>query len=106
MGRRGDRLCAGAARLVGAGAGRRRGSLPGRRRPDHRRDRLRARRARHRDPFRPRPSLRAGPPRHMSFCLAAAGLAVEIVAASFTLAWTHTIEKTVWEEDWRVEGDR
>ena len=42
----------------------------------------------------------------MSVCLAAAGLAVQIGAASFTLAWTHTMEKTRWEEDWRVEGDR
>ena len=33
-------------------------------------------------------------PRGMSLCLAAAGLAVEIAASSFTLSWTHTIEKT------------
>lgn len=42
----------------------------------------------------------------MSLCLAAAGLAVEIAASSFTLAWTHTVEKTLWEEDWGIEGDR
>lgn len=42
----------------------------------------------------------------MSLCLVAAGLAVGIAASSFTLSWTHTIEKTRWEEDWRVEGDR
>jgi hypothetical protein len=42
----------------------------------------------------------------MSLCLAAAGLAVEIAVSSFTLAWTHTIEKTEWQEDWRTEGDR
>ena len=42
----------------------------------------------------------------MSVCLAAAGLSVQIAASSFTLAWTHTIEKTRWEEDWRVEGGR
>lgn len=23
---------------------------------------------------------------------------------SFTLAWTHSIEKVRWEEDWRIEG--
>ena len=42
----------------------------------------------------------------MSLCIAAAGLALEIAASSFTLAWTHSVEKTVWEEDWRVQGDR
>ena len=25
---------------------------------------------------------------------------------AFTLSWTHSIEKTRWEEDWRVDGDR
>ncbi len=40
----------------------------------------------------------------MSLCLAAAGLSVQIAAQSFTLAWTHTIEKTRWEEDWRIEA--
>ena len=42
----------------------------------------------------------------MSLCLAAAGLTVQIAASSFSLAWTHTIEKTEWREDWRVEGSR
>ena len=42
----------------------------------------------------------------MSLCLAAAGLAVQIAAHDFTLSWTHTIEKTVWEEDWRIEAGR
>jgi hypothetical protein len=42
----------------------------------------------------------------VSFCLAAAGVAVLVAAETFTLAWTHTIEKTEWQEDWRVEGDR
>ena len=41
----------------------------------------------------------------MSLCIAAAGLVVQVAASSFTLSWTHTIEKTRWEEDWRVEGD-
>ena len=41
----------------------------------------------------------------MSLCLAAAGLAVAIEASSFSLSWTHTIEKTEWQEDWRIEGD-
>jgi hypothetical protein len=42
----------------------------------------------------------------VSICIAGAGLAVRIVAASFTLSWTHTVEKTRWQETWRVEGDR
>lgn len=42
----------------------------------------------------------------MSLCLAAAGLAVQIAASSFSLSWTHTIERTRWEEDWHSEGDR
>ena len=42
----------------------------------------------------------------MSLCLAAAGLAVEIAASSFTLAWTHTIERTEWREEWRIETNR
>jgi len=42
----------------------------------------------------------------MSLCLAAAGLAVEIAVSNFTLAWTHTVEKTEWQEDWRVEDNR
>ena len=25
---------------------------------------------------------------------------------SLTLAWTHSIEKIRWEEDWLIEGDR
>lgn len=25
-----------------------------------------------------------------------------LAASTFTLAWTHSIEKTQWEEDWRV----
>jgi hypothetical protein len=29
-----------------------------------------------------------------------------LAAPAFTLAWTHSIEKTRWEEDWRIAGDR
>jgi len=38
-------------------------------------------------------------------CLAAGKLLIAIPATSFTLAWTHSIEKTRWEEDWRIAGD-
>lgn len=38
-------------------------------------------------------------------CLAAAGAIVARFTgvAAFTLAWSHSVEKTRWEEDWRVE---
>jgi hypothetical protein len=42
----------------------------------------------------------------LSLCLAAAGLAVQIATVEFTLSWTHTVERTVWEEDWRIADDR
>lgn len=38
-------------------------------------------------------------------CLAAAGLALSLPLQAFTLAWTHSIEKIRWEEDYRVIQD-
>ena len=38
----------------------------------------------------------------MSLCIAAAGAAAQILATAFTLAWTHTVQKTEWQEDWRI----
>ena len=40
----------------------------------------------------------------MPLCLAAGALSATLAVQSFTLAWTHSIEKVRWEEDWRVEG--
>jgi hypothetical protein len=37
----------------------------------------------------------------MSLCILAAGKTVTLTVATFTLAWTHSVEKIVWEEDWR-----
>ena len=37
----------------------------------------------------------------MVLCVVAGGKATAM-AAAFTLAWTHSIEKTEWREDWRV----
>jgi hypothetical protein len=42
----------------------------------------------------------------MSLCLAATGVALEIAVSAFTLSWTHSVEKTRWEEEWRIAGDR
>lgn len=39
----------------------------------------------------------------MPLCLAAGAASAVIAANAFTLAWTHSIEKTRWEEDWRIE---
>lgn len=41
-------------------------------------------------------------------CLTALGGAVlaALPGPSFTLAWTHSIEKTEWREEWRAESGR
>ncbi|MFO1146957.1 MAG: DUF1850 domain-containing protein [Alsobacter sp.] len=41
-------------------------------------------------------------------CLLAAGAVVARLAGveAFTLAWTHSVEKTEWQEDWRIDGVR
>ncbi|WP_255448393.1 DUF1850 domain-containing protein [Telmatospirillum sp. J64-1] len=40
-------------------------------------------------------------------CLIVAGaLAAALPGEEFSLSWTHSVEKTVWEEDWRAEGGR
>ncbi|MGO4839058.1 DUF1850 domain-containing protein, partial [Rhizobiaceae sp. 2RAB30] len=38
----------------------------------------------------------------MSLCVVAAGKTTVLAASLFTLSWTHSVEKTRWEEDWRV----
>jgi hypothetical protein len=38
----------------------------------------------------------------VSLCLASAGVVKALSVAAFTLAWTHSIEKIDWQEDWRV----
>lgn len=40
----------------------------------------------------------------MPLCLAAGAVAATLAVDAFTLAWTHSIEKIRWEEDWRVEA--
>ncbi len=37
-------------------------------------------------------------------CLAAGVLAATLPLSAFTLAWTHSIEKIRWEEDYRIVG--
>lgn len=38
----------------------------------------------------------------MSLCVLAAGKTTVLAVSAFTLSWTHSVEKTRWEEDWRV----
>lgn len=38
----------------------------------------------------------------MALCIAAATGITKIAAVAFTLAWTHSVEKTRWEEEWIV----
>ena len=39
----------------------------------------------------------------MPLCILGGGKVVTLAVAGFSLAWTHTIERIPWEEDWRVE---
>ncbi|MDF1587402.1 DUF1850 domain-containing protein [Marinimicrococcus flavescens] len=36
-------------------------------------------------------------------CLVTGAATVRLAVAAFTLAWTHSVEKILWEEDYRVE---
>lgn len=40
----------------------------------------------------------------MSLCLAAGAVSVALGWSQFTLAWTHSVQKTEWQEDYRVEA--
>lgn len=49
------------------------------------------------------PTIGAG---NVMLCLATTGAVVALSASSFTLSWTHSVEKTQWQERWQVESDR
>ena len=36
----------------------------------------------------------------MSACIVAGGILKVLQVAGFTLAWTHSVQKTEWQEDW------
>jgi len=38
----------------------------------------------------------------VSLCLISSGVVKTLALAAFTLAWTHSVEKVEWQEDWRV----
>lgn len=47
-----------------------------------------------------RPPGAAG--RRMSLCIVSAGKTITLAVGAFTLSWTHSVERTRWQEDWRV----
>lgn len=42
----------------------------------------------------------------MALCVVAGALVATLAVESFTLAWTHSIERQRWEEDWRIADGR
>jgi hypothetical protein len=38
----------------------------------------------------------------MSLCLSAGGVTLALTLETFSLSWTHSVERTVWREEWRV----
>ena len=41
----------------------------------------------------------------MSVCFVAGSITKALQVTAFTLVWTHSVEKTDWQEDWRVADD-
>ncbi len=41
----------------------------------------------------------------MSVCFIAGQIAKALQVTAFTLVWTHSVEKTDWQEDWQVGHD-
>lgn len=42
----------------------------------------------------------------MGVCAVMAGVSLLVAAGDFTLAWTHSVQKLRWEEDWQVREGR
>jgi hypothetical protein len=40
-----------------------------------------------------------------ALCITAGGTTTTIPTERFTLAWEHSVEKVLWEEDYRIAGD-
>src|SRR5690606_14290595 len=43
--------------------------------------------------------------RMIALCIAAGSLAAQSAVSTFTLAWTHSIERQEWQEDYRVTAE-
>jgi hypothetical protein len=41
----------------------------------------------------------------VSLCLTAGAATLIVAWSAFTLSWTHSVERTAWQEDWRVLPD-
>ena len=41
----------------------------------------------------------------MGVCFIAGAVAKTLQVTAFTLAWTHSVQKTDWQEDWRVSAN-
>ena len=42
----------------------------------------------------------------MTLCIAAGGKIIALAATSFSLSWTHSVEQTLWEEQWAIVDGR
>ena len=40
-----------------------------------------------------------------ALCILSAGKTVTVAATAFTLSWTHSVQKTEWQESWQVTPD-
>jgi hypothetical protein len=38
----------------------------------------------------------------VALCILAGGKVTVLAVTAFTLSWTHSVEKTRWEEDWKI----
>ena len=41
----------------------------------------------------------------MPLCLATGAVLVTLPVSTFALSWTHSVERTLWREHWRVAGE-
>lgn len=42
----------------------------------------------------------------MMLCIAASGKIIALAATAFSLSWTHSVERTLWQEQWVVTDGR
>lgn len=42
----------------------------------------------------------------MTLCISASGTLLALAASSFSLSWTHSVEKTLWQEQWSIKDNR
>lgn len=40
----------------------------------------------------------------MTACLAVGATTLMLALPAFSLSWTHSVERTEWREDWRIDG--